>query len=78
MIFKGWDCHVKKCFITVNNVPLKNKNKAVHLSHSLSTYDDDSIVTLLLHNFGGLSNYFLLILNTVRPICDVIFLNTFI
>ncbi len=29
MIFKGHDCHVKNCFITVNNVPLTNTNKVV-------------------------------------------------
>ncbi len=29
MIFKGRDCHVKNCFTTVNNVPVKNTNKAV-------------------------------------------------
>ncbi len=53
MIFKGHDCHAKNCFITVNNVPLKNTNKAVHLGHSLSTDDDDSIVTAAITNFGG-------------------------
>ncbi len=35
MIFKGCDCHVKICFITVNNVPLMDIDKAVHLGHSL-------------------------------------------
>ncbi len=33
-IFKGCDCHVKNCFITVNNVPLMNTDKEVDLGQS--------------------------------------------
>ncbi len=44
MIFKGPDCHVKNCFITVNNVHLMNTDKAVHHGHSLSTDDNDTII----------------------------------
>ncbi len=75
MIFKGRDFHVKNSFITVNNVPLKNTNKAVHLCHSLSTDDDDSIVTAAIAQFWRSLTYFLLILDTFRPICNVNFLN---
>ncbi len=58
MIFKGHDCHVKNCFIAMNNVPLKNTNKAVHLGHSLNTDDDDSIVTAANAQFWGDFNLF--------------------
>ncbi len=34
MIFKGHDCQVKNCFITMNNVPLMNTHKDVHLGQS--------------------------------------------
>ncbi len=44
MIFKGCDCYVKKCFITMNNVPLMNIDKGVHFGHNISKDDNDSIV----------------------------------
>lgn len=36
MLYKCHDCHVKKCCITMNNVPLMNTDTALDLDHSLS------------------------------------------
>ncbi len=58
MIFKGCDCHVKISFITLNSVPLKNTNKAVHLGHCLSTDDDDFIVTVAITQLWRYFNLF--------------------
>ncbi len=58
MTFRGRHCHVKSCFITMNNVPLKNTNKVDHLGHSLSTDDDDSIVTAVIAQFWSSFNFF--------------------
>ncbi len=54
-----WLSCEKLLYITVNNVPLKNTNKAVHLGRSLSTDDDDdSIVTAAIAQFWRYSNIF--------------------
>ncbi len=66
MIFKGYDCHVKNCFIIVNNVPLKNTNKAVYLGHSLST-DDGSIVTAAIAQFWRSFNLFSIDCGHISP-----------
>ncbi len=67
MIFKGCDCHVKNCFITVNNVLLKCANKAVHLGHSLSIDDDDSIVTAVIAQFWRSFNLFSVDFGHISP-----------
>ncbi len=44
MIFSSHDSDEKNCFITVNNASLMNTDKTVHLGHSLSRDNKDSII----------------------------------
>ncbi len=51
MIFNVFYYHMKNCFIIVNNVPLMNTDKAVHLGHSLSTYDNHSFISVVVNEY---------------------------
>ena len=67
MIFKGRDCQVKKCHVTVNNVPLENVSNAVHLGHSISTNDNDCMVSTAISQFWRTFNLFLADFGHIYP-----------
>ncbi len=67
MIFKARDFYVKNCFITLNNVPLMNTNKAVDLGYSLSTDDNDSIINAAVAQFWRSFNLFSADLGHISP-----------
>jgi hypothetical protein len=58
LIFKGRDCTVRRCSVIVNNVPLFNIDKAVHLGHSISTINKDSLVSAAIAHFWRSFNMF--------------------
>ena len=67
MIFKGHECQVERCHLTVNSVPLFNTIKAVHLGHTLSTEDSDCMVSVAIGQFWRSFNLFLADFGHIYP-----------
>lgn len=67
LIFRGRDCQIEKCTVSVNNVNITNVNKGVHLGHNLSTVDSDSMVTAANAHFWRSFNLFHADFGNIHP-----------